>query len=178
MPDKPVASPGHTTILAAVGRAIHLEGEAPPLVADRFALDLAGDAGVELLAALRKQATPDGLANLGRAFAIRARLVEDEVERAAAAGVRQYLVLGAGLDSFALRRGDRADGVQFFEVDRPAAQAWKRARMAKLGIAEPAGTVFVPVDFETGGLTEGLQQAGFDFSAPAVVSWIPVIQYL
>lgn len=178
MPDQPLSSPGHTTVLAAVGRAIHLESSPPLLVADQFALDLAGEAGAALLSALRQQTTPDALVNFGRAFAIRARLVEDEVERAAADGVTQYLVLGAGLDSFALRRTAATETVRVFEVDRPAAQTWKRDRLAQLGIAEPAETVYVPVDFEAGGLTQALKGAGFDFSAPAIVSWIAVVQYL
>ena len=178
MSDHPPSSPGHTTILAAVGRGIHLEVGAPTLLADQYAMDLAGEAGAALIVGLRQLTTPDGLATLGRTFAIRARFVEDEVERAAAEGVEQYVILGAGLDSFALRRTDATRRMRIYEVDRPAAQEWKRDRLAQLGIPEPAGASYVPVDFEAGGLRLGLETAGFDFASPAIVSLIAVIQYL
>ena len=86
--------------------------------------------------------------------------------------------LGAGLDSFAYRRGDLLQQVRVFEVDHPASQAWKRARLADLGIDQPANLVFAPVDFEAQTLREGLEAASFDFDAPAVFSWIGVTMYL
>ena len=178
MTETNLQSPGHTAVLAAVGRGVHNEQDPAPLVRDHLALDLAGDAGAAVLAGLRQVATPEALTTLGVTFAIRARLTEDEVARAAAAGVRQYVVLGAGLDTFAQRRPDALAGVRIFEVDRPGSQAWKRARLAQLGISEPPDTVYVAVDFETAELVVRLDAAGFDRGAPAIVSWIAVTQYL
>jgi methyltransferase (TIGR00027 family) len=171
-------SPGHTSVLAAVGRGLHLEGPPPLLIADDLALELAGDAGAAVLVGLRSAAPPGSLATLGRTFALRARLLEDEVEQAARAGVRQYVILGAGLDSFAYRRADLGAGLRVFEVDRPEPQTWKRDRLAGLGIPEPSNTSYVPVDFETSELGGELISAGVDFSAPAVISWMAVTQYL
>jgi len=105
-------------------------------------------------------------------------LVEDEVALAAAAGIDQYLDLGAGLDSFAHRRDQATASIRVYEVDRPGAQAWKRARLAELGIATPAHTTYVPVDFEADSLPAMLSEAGFDAGSRAVVSWIAVTQYI
>jgi methyltransferase (TIGR00027 family) len=88
------------------------------------------------------------------------------------------VILGAGLDSFAYRRGELLSQLRVFEVDHPATQAWKRQRLAELGAQVPAGLVFAPVDFERQPLREGLEQAGFDFGQPAVVSWVGVTMYL
>jgi methyltransferase (TIGR00027 family) len=100
------------------------------------------------------------------------------VERAAASGIGQYVILGAGLDSFAYRRHDLLDRLRVFEVDHPATQAWKRQRLAELGVPAPAGLVFAPVDFERQTIREGLEQAGFAFGDQAVFSWLGVTMYL
>ena len=97
---------------------------------------------------------------------------------AAGAGVSQYVILGAGLDTFAHRRGDLTGRLRVFEVDRPATQAWKRARLEELGVTAPKGLVYVPVDFETGDVGTELGLSGFDPAAAAAVSWIAVSQYL
>lgn len=103
---------------------------------------------------------------------------EDIVERAAGSGVRQYVILGARLDSFAYRRRDLLGHVRVFEVDHPASQVWKRLRLEELDIHCPANLIFSPVDFERQTLREGLAASGFDFAAPAVFSWIGVTMYL
>jgi methyltransferase (TIGR00027 family) len=108
---------------------------------------------------------------------VRARF-PDVVERAAAGGVGQYVILGAGLDSFAYRRDDLLGRLRVFEVDHPATQRWKRRRLAQLGVDSPAGLVFAPVDFERQTLREGLAAAGFDFGQLAVFSWAGVTMYL
>jgi methyltransferase (TIGR00027 family) len=118
------------------------------------------------------------LVAFSRWVCVRARLPEDIVERAVADGIRQYVILGAGLDSFAYRRPDLLDRLRVFEVDHPASQAWKQARLGELGVAVPANLVFAPVDFETQTLRYGLERAGFDFGALAVFSWIGVTMYL
>jgi methyltransferase (TIGR00027 family) len=113
-----------------------------------------------------------------RWMCVRARFAEDIVEQAAACGTAQYVILGAGLDSFAYRRGDLLGRLRVFEVDHPATQSWKRGRLADLGIPLPASLVFAPVDFERQTLRDGLGQAGFGFAQPAVVSWVGVTMYL
>ena len=170
--------PGHTVTLAAVGRALHLSTQHERLIEDHLALDLAGPAGAALMAQLTAQTPPAALEGLGLAFALRARFVEDLVAEATDAGVSQYVILGAGLDTFAYRRSDLTGRLRVYEVDRPGAQAWKRARLAELGVAVPAGLVFVPVDFEAGDVGSDLSRGGFDLTATAVVSWIAVSQYL
>ncbi|MBJ7593261.1 MAG: class I SAM-dependent methyltransferase [Candidatus Dormibacteraeota bacterium] len=177
MPQPVPNSPGHTAILAAVGRA--LDADAPDsILNDHMARDLAGAAGEAIIAGLKSQTTPEGVASFGTVFALRGRLVEDEVARAAGEGIDQYVDLGAGLDSFAYRRGQTTAATRVFEVDRPGAQAWKEARLADLGIATPANTIYVPVDFEEDSLADRLSKAGFDANSRAVVSWIAVIQYI
>jgi methyltransferase (TIGR00027 family) len=109
---------------------------------------------------------------------IRSRFTEDLVQGSVSRGVRQYVILGAGLDSFAYRRRDLVDRLRVFEVDHPASQSWKQDRLAKLGVRIPSNLVFAPVDFEHQTLREGLERAGFEFERPAVFSWIGVTMYL
>jgi methyltransferase (TIGR00027 family) len=171
------SGPGHTATLAAVGRAIHAESERP-LVADHFALGLAGEAGSTLMAQLTSQLPEASRQSFGLAFAIRTRFVEDAVEAAIEDGIGQYVILGAGLDSFAYRRPDLSERLKIFEVDRAASQAWKRSRLEKMDIAILASVAFVPLDHETDDLHRGLVGAGFDLAAPAIVSAIALTQYL
>jgi len=100
------------------------------------------------------------------------------VERAIGSGVEQYVILGAGLDSFGYRRSDLMDRLRVFEVDHPASQSWKQYRLRDLGIEIPDNLVFAPVDFERQTLREGLVSAGFNFARTAVFSWIGVTMYL
>ena len=109
--------PGYTATLAAVGRAVHASGERP-LVTDRLALELAGEPGAKLMAQLTSQLPEASRQSFGLAFAIRTRFVEDAVEAAVLDGVGQYVILGAGLDSFAYRRPDLGEHLKVFEVDR------------------------------------------------------------
>ena len=169
--------PGHTATLAAVGRAIHAEGERP-LVADHLALGLAGEPGTTLMAQLKSQLPEASRQSFGLAFAIRTRFVEDAVEAAIHDGIRQYVTLGAGLDSFAYRRPELSELLKIFEVDRAPSQAWKRSRLEAMGVAIPPSLAFVPLDAEKDDLRAGLINAGFDPSAPAIVSAIALTQYL
>ena len=113
-----------------------------------------------------------------RWICIRARFTEDLVEREVSRGVEQYVILGAGLDSFAYRRSDLVDRLRVFEVDHPASQSWKQARLRDLGIEIPDNLVFAPIDFERQTLRESLVRAGFNFARTAVFSWIGVTMYL
>jgi methyltransferase (TIGR00027 family) len=109
----------------------------------------------------------------------RARFVEDLVVQQAGRGVRQYVILGAGLDTFAQRKPEIASNLRIFEVDQPGPQAWKRQRLIELGFNIPEWLRFVPVDFEAGSSwCERLADAGFDAGQPAVVASTGVSLYL
>jgi methyltransferase (TIGR00027 family) len=156
---------------------VHAESDRP-LVADHLALALAGETGAALLAQLTNQLPEASRQAFGLAFAVRTRFVEDAVEQATREGVGQYVILGAGLDSFAYRRADLVARLNIFEVDRAGAQAWKRRRLAELGVAIPPSVRYVAIDHETDDLLEGLLDVGFDVAAPAIVSAIALTQYL
>jgi methyltransferase (TIGR00027 family) len=106
------------------------------------------------------------------------RFAEDCLTSAVSRGVRQVVVLGAGLDTFSLRHPHSPLGVRVFEVDHPATQAWKRERITEAGLAAPASLTFAPVDFDRQSLAEGLVAAGFDPTQPAFFHWLGVVPYL
>jgi methyltransferase (TIGR00027 family) len=169
--------PGYTATLAAVGRAVHSQGDRR-LITDDLALGLAGEAGTMLLAQLTAQLPEASRQSFGLAFAIRARFVEDAVEAAVDEGIGQYVIVAAGLDSFAYRRPDVSARMAIFEVDRSASQAWKRRRLGQMGVAIPDSLTYVPLDITAGGLRQTLAAAGFDPAKPAIVSAIALTQYL
>ena len=112
-----------------------------------------------------------------RAFVVaRARVAEETLALAAARGVTQFVVVGAGLDTFAYRNAFAS--VRVFEVDHPATQEWKRGLLSAAGISIPSSMTFTPVDFERQTLADGLSLAGFDAHAPALFSWLGVTMYL
>ena len=184
-------SPSTTAINSAMVRASHLLLDAEPKIfRDDFALALSG-VGDEaaLRAALDKRDEP--LAReFGRDFAeffagtlrssmtTRSRFTEEELEKAIRMGISQYVLLGAGLDSFALRRRDLAEVLKVFEIDHSSSQQWKRARISELGIALPSNLTFVPVDFERETVFERLGSAAYQPKARAFFSWLGVTQYL
>jgi methyltransferase (TIGR00027 family) len=109
----------------------------------------------------------------------RARFIEDLVVEEAGRGIGQYVILGAGLDTFAQRRAEIASGLKIFEVDQPGPQKWKRQRLIELGFGIPEWLRLVPVDFEAGGSWwDELKTAGFDRGRPAVVASTGVSMYL
>jgi methyltransferase (TIGR00027 family) len=165
-------------VLTAVARAVHREESQPWVLDDYLALGLAGREGLALRERLEAELPAPFMVAFSRWVCVRARFAEDIVERAANSGVGQYVILGAGLDSFAYRRGDLLGRLRVFEVDHPATQRGKRRRLAGLGVGSPGGLVFAPVDFERQTLREGLEQAGFDFGQLAVFSWVGVTMYL
>ncbi|HJW32522.1 MAG TPA: class I SAM-dependent methyltransferase [Holophagaceae bacterium] len=176
MHGKSVAAPDSTAVRVALWRALHLEVDGPPAVfRDEVGLRLAGPE-----AGWRER--PD-MAPFTRPFRAsilaRARFIEDCVEEQAGRGVAQYVLLGAGLDTFAQRRADLAARMTVFEVDQPGPQAWKRQRLVDLGYGLPAWLRLVPVDFEAGdGEWDRLAAAGFDPARPAVVASTGVSMYL
>jgi methyltransferase (TIGR00027 family) len=167
--------PSATAQRVAVRRAAHQLLETPRVFDDPLALSVIGDDAAEALRRdLDKQRTPWNQAM--RAFmAARSRYAEDRLAIAYGAGVRQYVVLGAGLDTFALR--NPYTDLRVFEVDHPSTQAWKRERLAEAGLAGP-GPIFAPVDFARQDLADGLAAAGFDADRPAFFSWLGVVMYL
>jgi len=167
--------PENTAARVALWRALHVELDAPPHVfEDRVGLALVAPGP-------GWQQRPD-MSPFTRPFrasiVARARCVEDLVAERIDAGVGQYVILGAGLDTFVQRRPALASRVTVFEVDQPGPQEWKRRRLLELGLDVPAGLRFVPVDFEVDDVWQRLRQAGFDAKAPAVVASTGVSMYL
>ena len=111
-------------------------------------------------------------------IAARTRFAEDALAVAVARGVRQLVVLGAGLDTFAYRNPHEAVGLRVFEVDHPATQGWKQGRLAEARLTPPASLTYTPVDFERSTLGEGLAAAGFDPAQPSFFTWAGVVPYL
>ena len=170
------ASASRTAMLAAVVRGRHrLEEEPPWILDDPFALGLVGPVWETVAEVGDARHSAELGRQLRAGLALRSRFAEDRLE---AGGFSQYVLLGAGLDSFVWRRPDLLADVTVFEVDHPASQAWKRARMDELGLDAPDRQVFAPVDFETGSLGSGLDAAGFDRERPALFSWLGVVPYL
>jgi methyltransferase (TIGR00027 family) len=166
-----------TAVRVALWRAMHvLVDPAPHVLEDEIGLRLAApDDGWRR----RPDMDPDGTRWFRASIVARARFVEDLVADQAALGVTQYVILGAGLDTFAQRRPELASGLRVFEVDQPGPQAWKRRRLTELGFGVPDWLRLVPVDFERGGSWwEELVAAGFDPARPAVVVSTGVTFYL
>jgi methyltransferase (TIGR00027 family) len=168
--------PDSTAVRTALWRALHLEIDAPPhILEDRVGLQLAApDPDWRQRPDMNEYATPGVRASI----VSRARFIEDLVVEQADHGVDQYVLLGAGLDTFTQRRPEIASLIRVFEVDQPAPQEWKRRRLVELGFGVPERLRLVPVDFETTSWWEGLLANGFDASRPAVVASLGVSMYL
>ena len=163
---------------AAAARAAHLLVDSEPRIfADSLAALLLGDEAETYLRYHREHGDHPLLAGTRAQATCRSRFTEDQLALAAARGTAQYVILGAGLDSFACR-SELAGRLRVFEVDHPATQQRKRAALAAAGLAEPPTLTWVPVDFETGELIAALTAAGLDPDAPAFVSWLGVTMYL
>jgi methyltransferase (TIGR00027 family) len=167
-----------TASFAAQVRAAHALLDQDPIFVDPYAMSLAGVSEEEVRDLFG--AIPDTCARVARVLPNqRARLVDEEVESAVNRGVEQFVILGAGLDSFAWRRADLTAEIDVFEVDHRATQSWKQQRMRAAGLPVPSGLHFAGVDFAAAGqLAKGLTTAGFDPDRPAVWSWMGVIVYL
>ncbi|MER6526916.1 class I SAM-dependent methyltransferase [Streptomyces sp. NPDC001508] len=171
---EPTADP--TAVRVALWRALHMLVDVPPHVLDdEVGLRLA-DPGGDWRA--RPDMDPRETRLMRASIVARARFVEDLVVERAAEGVGQYVLLGAGLDSFAQRRPQVAAGLTVFEIDRPGPLTWKRRRLAETGYGVPPWLRLVPVDFETQSWWERLGQAGFEPDRPAVVASTGVTMYL
>jgi methyltransferase (TIGR00027 family) len=170
------SAPDSTAVRTALWRALHTEVDAPPHVLD-------DQVGLQLAAPgpdwrqrpdMNEYATPGVRASI----VARARYVEDLVAEQADHGVGQYVLLGAGLDTFAQRRPEIASRITVFEVEQPGPQAWKRQRLVELKFGVPEWLRLVPVDFETTSWWDGLLANGFDATKPAVVASLGVSMYL
>jgi len=159
----------------AIRRAAHQLLDEPKVLDDPLALRIIGS---EAAAALRSD--PKEHHAFSRAFrafmAARSRFAEDELARAVADRVTQYVILGAGLDTFAYRNPH--PDLRVFEIDHPATQAWKREQLQSAGILIPPSLTFVPVDFEHQTLANALARSGLNTNAPAFFSWLGVTPYL
>ena len=177
MTDERDIAPDSTATRVALWRALHVLSDAPPHV-------LEDEIGLKLLSPdedwrSRGDMDPQFTRPFRASIVARARFIEDLVVEQASHGVGQYVILGAGLDSFAQRRPEVASHLKVFEIDRPGPQAWKRQRLIELGFGVPDWLRFVPVDFEAGGSwREGLVSAGFDERQPAIVVSTGVSMYL
>jgi len=170
------AGPKPSALMVAVQRAAHQLVDSPRVFDDPLALTILGPADSQSLTSDLSRFREPMAVGLRSSVVVRSRFAEDEWAAAIERGVRQYVVLGAGLDTSAYRHPD-APG-RMFEVDLPATQAWKRARLQEAGIETPSSLHYVPVDFETVSLPQGLARAGFDASQPAFFSWLGVSMYL
>ena len=174
--EKSKREPDSTAVRVALWRALHVEVDPPPHVIE-------DEVGLKLVApgeGWRSRADMSPFTRPFRASIVaRARFIEDLVAEQAARGVGQYVILGAGLDTFAERRTELASRLLIFEVDRAGPQAWKRQRLVDLGFGVPSFLRLVPVDFEAGETWwERVAEAGFDLDRPAVVASTGVSMYL
>ena len=159
----------------AIRRAAHQLLDQPRVLDDPLALRIIGTEAAEALRSNPKE--HQAYLRSFRAFmAARSRYAEDELAGAVAQGVSQFVILGAGLDTFAYRNPHSA--LQVFEVDHPDTQAWKREQLHAAGIAIPPSLTFVPIDFERQTLANGLEGCAFDRKSAAFFSWLGVTPYL
>lgn len=167
--------PSETALRVAVHRAAHQIAENGQVFSDPYAEAIVGpDAAASIAAAVADQS----MRPMRLMFAARSRFAEDCLRDAVARGVRQIVILGSGLDTFALRNPYRNDGVRVFEVDYPATQQWKQERLRKAGLLAPADTHYVPLDFERETLGSTLAAAGLDAQRPVFFQWLGVVTYL
>lgn len=174
--NKLVAAPDSTAVRVALWRALHVEVDSPPHV-------FVDEVGLKLAAPDDGWRNRPDMSSFTRPFrasiVARARFIEDLVAEQAAHGVDQYVILGAGLDTFAQRQPELVSRLLVFEIDQPGAQAWKRQRLVDLGFGIPSFLRFVPVDFEAGEpWRERLAASDFDSGKPTVVACTGVSMYL
>jgi methyltransferase (TIGR00027 family) len=167
--------PSRTALMIARQRAAHQLLDHGSILDDPFALRILREDEKDVLQFANKHS----LASIGRLLTTaRSRIAEDALSRAVEKGVRQIVILGAGLDTFALRNPHGALEIHIYEVDHPATQAWKRDRLAEAQIELPPWLIFVPVDFERDDVGEKLVGAGFQLDSPAFFTWLGVVPYL
>ena len=170
------AVPSNTALRVALRRAAHQLHDVPVVLNDPVAVQILGSTYAEELK--RTPLRTDRPFSIGlRAFLVaRSRYAEDHLKQAVQGGVQQYVLLGAGLDTFAYR--NPYPSLRVFEVDHPATQQWKREQLQQNRMAVPPGTAYVPVDFESQSLAQQLRVSGFDERLPSFFAWLGVVPYL
>lgn len=184
------AQASQTSLIASLMRAIHTRFDRPALIHDTWADRFVPDAERAAILVSRGVRVED-FASLNAALAaalrtspaypsviLRSRWAEDALQAAVANGIRQYVIIGAGMDSFALRRPDFAKGVQVIEVDHPATQSFKRERLRVAEVQVPPTLDFVAVDLSTSDLGTALKRSTYRKDRPAFFSWLGVTMYL
>ena len=167
--------PSRTALMIARQRAAHQLLDGGAILDDPFALKILREDEKDVLVFAKAHPA----ASIGRLFAAaRSRIAEEALANAVERGIRQIVILGAGLDTFALRNPHSARQIRIYEADHPATQAWKRQRLAEAEIAQPPWLMFVPVDFERDDLGEKLAAAGLQPNLAAFFTWLGVVPYL
>jgi methyltransferase (TIGR00027 family) len=170
--------PSRTALGVALLRAAHQLVDDPPLVfEDPLAVAIFGADGESFVRRYLARGGP-GQRYMRALMVSRSRFVEDKLREQVERGLRQYVLLGAGLDTFAYRNPYAPLGLRVFEIDHPATQAWKRQTLSAAGISIPPSLAFAPVDFEHDTIEHGLQRAGFRLDMPALFAWLGVVPYL
>lgn len=178
MPFVKADSPSRTAYGVAMSRAAHQIFDLPRVFEDPVALAIMGPKATGGIRAAQQRFN-GRYARYLRAFLVaRSRLAEEALAEAVARGVRQYVILGAGLDTFAFRNPHAALGLRVFEVDHPATQEWKRQLVSQAHLKAPGPLIYVPVDFERQSLAERLAANGFHVEEPAFFAWLGVTMYL
>ncbi len=171
------ARPSRTAYMVAMRRAAHQLLDHPKILDDPIALPILGK-GAEARLRWERRFTNRAGRRVRASMAARSRYAEDHLAAAVERGARQYVILGAGLDTFAYRNPYEQQGLRVFEVDHPATQAWKRELLDRAAINIPDSLTFVPADFEQQTLSEALRNAGFDQARAAFFSCLGVTMYL
>jgi methyltransferase (TIGR00027 family) len=167
--------PSRTALQIARQRAAHQLLDQGSILHDPFAMKILREKENEVL----QFAGAHPLASIGRLFTTaRSRIAEDALAGAVEKGILQIVILGAGLDTFALRNPHGEQQIRIYEVDHPATQAWKRQRWAEAQLPFPSRLTLVPVDFERDDLAQALVSAGFQQNLPAFFTWLGVVPYL
>lgn len=168
-----------TAIGVAILRALHqLYDDQPKILEDPIAIPLLGKKTMKWATGNLEKYQSSGMRALRSHVVLRSRYAEDCLAQAVSIGIRQFVLLGAGLDTFTYRQPTWAAPLRIFEVDHPGSQHAKIQRIKDAGIPIPSNVEFVPADFERQSLRETLQQSSFDFSAPAVFACLGVLMYL
>jgi len=172
--NKKISGPDNTAVRTALWRALHMQVDAkPPILED--------EVGLKLIAPdddWQQRPDMEFTKRLRASIVAWARFIEDLIIEQSKHGITQYVILGAGLDTFVQRRPDIVSKLQVYEIDQPGTMSWKQQRLIELGYGIPEHLHFVPVDFETSSWWEQLLLAGFDTSKPAVVACTGVSLYL
>jgi methyltransferase (TIGR00027 family) len=172
-------TPSRTALGVAMRRAAHQVLDTPRVLDDPLALAIIGaDRNPDMKTRMLGREDSVVARHMRAFMAVRSHVAEDELEAAIARGVRQYVVLGAGLDTFAYRQPSSAEGLSIFEIDHPDTQAWKLEKLREAQVAVPANVTHVAADLSRRTLRETLADAGIGAGQPAFFAWLGVSMYL